>query len=361
MAPEQVRGEAGQSADIFAWGLTVAYAASGQPPFGAAPADVIFYRILHDDPDTEAVPGSLKPLVDGALARKPENRPTARDLLTALAAGADEAPAAAAPGVALQAMLSRTWVVPARRLPDATLVRRPRRRNLTSRYPFLLPSAGVAAILICAGVAFGVSSIGQSRPAPAALDPTSRMCGLPPSLYACLPTASNSFYLAPPTAEPAYTPPPNTPPALSTISPTPFGPCQAGCPSFMPTPADVTVSGNASADDLWLEQEGYQPLQGGLGWGESYNTLNVILARKFGSTTGGIRAFFFGQDSYIGNDVPPSDGSNSAQAFRLAEDTIDIRYHLVNAPASIADVRFQLVNNKLIRLDPIPPGQYRRW
>src|SRR5262249_30477163 len=159
-----------------------------------------------------------KPLVAGALARKPEDRPTARDLLTALAAGPDEVPDAAAPGKALQAMLSRTWVVPARRLADATLVRRPRRRNLTSRYPFLLPSAGVAAVLICAGVAFGVTSLGQSRPATATVDPATRMCGLPPSLYPCLPTTTNSYsYSGPPPAGPAYTPPPTTPLVLSTI------------------------------------------------------------------------------------------------------------------------------------------------
>ena len=34
MAPEQVTGRAGQAADIFAWAVTVAYSASGQPPFG---------------------------------------------------------------------------------------------------------------------------------------------------------------------------------------------------------------------------------------------------------------------------------------------------------------------------------------
>jgi hypothetical protein len=46
--------------------------------------------------------------------------------------------------------------------------------------------------------------------------------------------------------------------------------------------------------------------------------------------------------------------------LRLAPDLIVIRYHLENAPASVADVRFQLENNKLIRLDPIPPAHYRR-
>jgi hypothetical protein len=146
---------------------------------------------------------------------------------------------------------------------------------------------------------------------------------------------------------------------MGTISVQPYGSCQANCPSFVPSPTDVTVSGDAVSSALWLEQTGWQPLTGGPNWGDT--ALNVILARKFGATSGGIRAFFFGQYTYIGNDVTVADGSTSVQAFRLANDTIDIRYHLENGPASIADVRFQLVNNKLIRLDPIPPAQYRRW
>jgi len=41
MAPEQVSGTPGQPADIFAWGLTVAYAASGRPPFGTGPTEAL--------------------------------------------------------------------------------------------------------------------------------------------------------------------------------------------------------------------------------------------------------------------------------------------------------------------------------
>jgi hypothetical protein len=358
MAPEQIKGQSGPAADIFAWGLTVAYAASGRPPFGTGPADVIFYRILHDDPDIEAVPESLKPLVSAALARKPEDRPAARDLLSALAA----APAAAASDAALQAMLSRTWVVPARRLPEATAVRRSRRRNLTGRYPFLLPAAGVAAVLGGAGVAlalavgFGHSAPTIATPSPIAPpSPTVALCGPVDSGYPLCPTSYPSG--APPGI--AYMPEPTLPLVLSTITPTPFGPCQANCPSVVAAP-DVEVSGDFSADSLWLHQNGWQPLTDGPGWGASYDSLNVIVARKFGATSGGIRAFFFDQDYYVGNDVPGNDGSSSLEALRLAPDLIVIRYHLAGSQASIADVRFQLENNKLIRLDPIPPAQYRR-
>ena len=59
MAPEQVMGHAGPAADIFAWAVTVAYAASGQPPFGTGPTDAIMYRILHAQPNIAPVPESL--------------------------------------------------------------------------------------------------------------------------------------------------------------------------------------------------------------------------------------------------------------------------------------------------------------
>ena len=89
MAPEQVLGKAGQPADIFAWALVVAYAASGPPPFGTGPTDAITYRIVHDSPDIAAVPAELLPLVRAALARDPNERPTAGELLRRLTGGID--------------------------------------------------------------------------------------------------------------------------------------------------------------------------------------------------------------------------------------------------------------------------------
>jgi len=85
MAPEQVTGRASQAADIFAWAVTVAYAASGEPPFGTGEPMAILYRILHESPDVAAVPAALRPLVMSALAKDPRQRPTARELLDRLA------------------------------------------------------------------------------------------------------------------------------------------------------------------------------------------------------------------------------------------------------------------------------------
>jgi serine/threonine protein kinase len=103
MAPEQVTGRAGQAADIFAWAVTVAYAASGQPPFGTGESLAIVYRILHGSPDVAAVPPALQPLVMAALAKDPQRRPTAHELLDVLTdpAAREDRPA--------QAVLAYTW------------------------------------------------------------------------------------------------------------------------------------------------------------------------------------------------------------------------------------------------------------
>ena len=84
MAPEQVTGRAGQPADIFAWAVTLTYAASGEMPFGTGSSDAILYRILHTEPDTAAVPELLRPLVEAALVKDPQRRPRADELLNRL-------------------------------------------------------------------------------------------------------------------------------------------------------------------------------------------------------------------------------------------------------------------------------------
>jgi serine/threonine protein kinase len=151
MAPEQITGHAGQEADIFAWGLTLAYAASGAPPFGTGPSDVILYRIVHDSPDITAVPAELRPLVDAALAREPGSRPTARDLLAQLTPGS--APADNTDGVPTKLVLARTWLLPAASNPE------PARRRAWHR-PAVIASAVVLAIA-AAGVGLALSSAGS--------------------------------------------------------------------------------------------------------------------------------------------------------------------------------------------------------
>jgi eukaryotic-like serine/threonine-protein kinase len=84
MAPEQISGQPGREADIFIWGVTVAYAASGQSPFGTGNAHAFLYRVMYGEADIAAVPDLLRPMVRAALTKEPEGRPTARQLFDRL-------------------------------------------------------------------------------------------------------------------------------------------------------------------------------------------------------------------------------------------------------------------------------------
>ncbi|MCX5194853.1 protein kinase [Streptomyces sp. NBC_00249] len=86
MAPEQASGKKGQSGatDVFALGSVLAYAASGQPPFGDESGHGVLYRIVHEEPDLEPLrelDADLAELVGTCLAKDPEDRPTAAQLL----------------------------------------------------------------------------------------------------------------------------------------------------------------------------------------------------------------------------------------------------------------------------------------
>jgi len=107
MAPEQISGHPGPEADIFAWGVTVAYAATGRSPFGAGNTHSILYRIMYGDADIVSVPDSLLPLVEASLAKDPQGRPTARQLLDRLTSASSRPENAN--DTPTQVILARTW------------------------------------------------------------------------------------------------------------------------------------------------------------------------------------------------------------------------------------------------------------
>lgn len=107
MAPEQIMGHAGTPADIFTWAVTVGYAASGRPPFGTGSSDVILYRIMHAEPDITAVPALLRSHVQAALARRPDDRPAAHQLLSQLTHTPPSADSSY--DVPTRTVLSQTW------------------------------------------------------------------------------------------------------------------------------------------------------------------------------------------------------------------------------------------------------------
>jgi hypothetical protein len=85
MAPEQLAGaRPGSAVDIFAWAVTMVFAATGRSPFGSGAMQAVMWRIMSEDPDLSGVPGSLLPVVRQCLDKDPSRRPAARDLLLRL-------------------------------------------------------------------------------------------------------------------------------------------------------------------------------------------------------------------------------------------------------------------------------------
>ncbi|MGC5013863.1 protein kinase domain-containing protein [Streptosporangium sp. DT93] len=102
MTPEQLAGEnAGSPADMFAWGCTMVFAATGQPPFGTDSLPAIFNRIMNAEPDLSAITDpALRDLVGQCLSKDAAQRPTAGEALLRLlghAGGQAGAPAPTAP------------------------------------------------------------------------------------------------------------------------------------------------------------------------------------------------------------------------------------------------------------------------
>jgi len=87
-APEQVTsGAVGPPADLFAWGSTMVFAATGRSPFDAGSAVAQLHRVLHAPPDLTGVPRALAAVVERCLDKEPGLRPTAEQVLLHLLGG----------------------------------------------------------------------------------------------------------------------------------------------------------------------------------------------------------------------------------------------------------------------------------
>ena len=144
MAPEQARGErAGPPADVFAWGLLVAFAGTGRPPFGTGRPDAVVYRIVHEAPDIGGIDHELVPIVLAALEKDPHRRPRPEPVLHEL--------------LALDG-IAQTSVAPAH-VPPTAPPSRPAHRHRLRRRPAVaglaprraLAVLGVVALLVAAG------------------------------------------------------------------------------------------------------------------------------------------------------------------------------------------------------------------
>ncbi|MGW4644902.1 BMP family ABC transporter substrate-binding protein, partial [Sphaerisporangium sp. NPDC004334] len=85
MAPEQIAGEqVGPPADVFAWAVTMVFAATGRRAFGGASVPSVLHAVLTAEPDLSGVPESLRSLLGRCLAKIPQERPTAAEIMLQL-------------------------------------------------------------------------------------------------------------------------------------------------------------------------------------------------------------------------------------------------------------------------------------
>jgi Protein kinase domain len=81
MSPEQAAGGlVGPASDVFALGTLLAFAATGQGPFGAGSMAALLYRVVYGEPSTDGLPARLRPLVERCLAKDPGERPSPAEL-----------------------------------------------------------------------------------------------------------------------------------------------------------------------------------------------------------------------------------------------------------------------------------------
>ena len=227
MAPEQITGRAGTAADIFTWAVTVAFAAGGKAPFGTGPSDAIMYRIMHAAPDIGAVPPGLRPLVEAALAKDPQARPAAPQLLAELT-NAQLAGAGARYDNPTQTVLAQTWhpsaTGPIGTAPGPAGPRlngpgpKPSRRR-TALLPvvltlaFVLAAGGTALGLALAGKPASDAASGGTTTAPASpAQPASSAATTPAS------TSASTTPPSTPATTPASTPASTTPAQLPVLT-----------------------------------------------------------------------------------------------------------------------------------------------
>jgi serine/threonine protein kinase len=111
LSPEVVQGApVTEATDWWGWAATLAFAASGAPPFGRGPMDVVLDRVRHGQADLSGVDPRLVPLLQAALSPVPTERPHAEDVVRALDRYAAPVPETLAIPVA---GASPTWALPA--------------------------------------------------------------------------------------------------------------------------------------------------------------------------------------------------------------------------------------------------------
>ena len=97
LSPEVVEGgSVTEATDWWGWAATLAFAASGVPPFGRGPMGVVLDRVRRGQSDLSGVDARLAPLLRAALSPMADERPHADEIVEALDRYAAGAPATVA-------------------------------------------------------------------------------------------------------------------------------------------------------------------------------------------------------------------------------------------------------------------------
>ena len=94
LCPEVLGGAMpSREADWWGWAATLAFAATGRPPFGVRPIAAVLARVRTGDPDLDGLDDALADALRSAMRVEPEDRATPETVVAALRAAAGDGPA----------------------------------------------------------------------------------------------------------------------------------------------------------------------------------------------------------------------------------------------------------------------------
>jgi eukaryotic-like serine/threonine-protein kinase len=120
LSPEHALGEVvDASSDVFSLGAVLAFAATGQGPFGEGSMPAVVHRVVYSPPELSRLPSDLKPLIIPCLAKSRADRPTTSELLARLSGTVAATVPQWPPAVAPVAPAGRTPATSSRYTPTA--------------------------------------------------------------------------------------------------------------------------------------------------------------------------------------------------------------------------------------------------